>query len=201
MRTIFFFTLFIFSCHLLANDKLPSTIPELEKAALDGDSKALVQLGYKYFTGDGVDKDVVKAREYYLEATKYGESYAFNNLCNIYLYGEGVEVDYVVAFQYCREGAKLGNPSSMVMLGEMTANENGLFKDKRDIGMDLSYQFYEMAAKREHPHGQYMLGYYYENGIVTEKDLKVAKDWYTKAAEQNHISAKQAINRLKQLNH
>lgn len=118
MRTIFFFTLFIFSCHLLANDKLPSTIPELEKAALDGDSKALVQLGYKYFTGDGVDKDVVKAREYYLEATKYGESYAFNNLCNIYLYGEGVEVDYVVAFQYCREGAKLGNPSSMVMLGK-----------------------------------------------------------------------------------
>ena len=183
----------------MAVDKLPTTIKELEKAVHEGNSKALVQLGYKYFTGDGVDRDVVKAREYYLKATEFEENWAFNNLCNIYLYGEGVEIDYVVAFQYCKEGAKLGNPSSMVMLGEITSNKHGLFKDKLELGMELSFTFYEMAAKREHPHGQYMVGHYYENGIVVSKDLNIAKEWSVKAAKQNYKSAQAALQDLKEL--
>lgn len=199
MRIILTFILLFISQSLLADDKLPTTIKGLETAALEGDSKALVQLGYKYFTGNGVDRDVVKAREYYLKAAEYGEHWAFNNLCNIYLYGEGVDIDYSVAFQYCRKGAELGNPSSMVMLGEIASNKEGLFKDKLELGTELSFQFYENAARREHPHGQYMVGSYYENGIVVSKDLNKAKEWYEKAVNQNHKPAQAALLNLKEL--
>ena len=42
----------------------------------------------------------------------------------------------------------------------------------------------------------YKLGLCYENGDGVEKDLKLAAEWYRKAAVQDHEEAQEALKRL-----
>ena len=53
---------------------------------------------------------------------------------------------------------------------------------KRDINRAM--QYYIMAAEKDHPRAQYLLGEAYETGHGLEKDCSRALYWYKKAAEQ-----------------
>ena len=47
-------------------------------------------------------------------------------------------------------------------------------------------QYYIMAAEKDHPRAQYLLGEAYETGRGLEKDCSRALYWYKKAAEQGY---------------
>ena len=57
---------------------------ELVKEAKDGIPKAQFDLGYAYFCGKGVDKDLLKAAEWFKSAFKNGESSSAMQLTRIY---------------------------------------------------------------------------------------------------------------------
>ncbi|PKC09447.1 HCP-like protein [Rhizophagus irregularis] len=49
-----------------------------------------------------------------------------------------------------------------------------------------AFKYFEKSAKQEHSEAQNYLGYYYENGIGIQKDLKKAFYWYQKSAENGN---------------
>lgn len=173
-------------------------IAELEKAANAGNPNAQVLLGYAYFTGDRLERDYQKALAYYQDAAKNGEHMAMSNICNMYLYGYGVEKDYMIAFQWCTEPARAGNANAMVMIAEIFSATDGLLADmSASFRNEAAFKFYEMAATRGHKGGQYMLGWFYENGLGVEKNTALAATWYDKSAEQGYERAINAAQQLK----
>jgi TPR repeat protein len=180
-----------------ATDDLPNDPKALHALVERGDHEAMTKLGYFYFTGNQVEKSVEKALSLYSRAAEKGNLGAMSNLCNMYLYGEGVEKNIPLAFQLCKEPARAGNPNSMVMLAEIVQSiEEGPLSQDRRLAEETAFKFYEMAAVRGHPHGQYMLGQFYERGKGTAADIKQAKEWYQKAATQGHEGAADVLGKL-----
>ncbi len=67
---------------------------ELSAKALSGDLAAKTQQGLMLLKGEGGERNVELARQYYLEAAEAGYSVAQYNLGSLYLNGLGVERDY-----------------------------------------------------------------------------------------------------------
>lgn len=62
-----------------------------QKAGMQGYAPALLNLGWHYDNGRGVEKDTQKALEYYQKAAKKGNTTAMYNLVNLYRKGVGTE--------------------------------------------------------------------------------------------------------------
>ncbi len=89
----------------------------------------------------------------------------------------------------------------MVMLAEIVLKiEEGPFSEDKDLAEKTAFQFYKMAATRDHMHGQYMLGDFYENGRGVPENIEIAKEWYEKAAAQGHEEATAALRQLGESN-
>ena len=55
------------------------------------------------------------------------------------------------------------------------------------------FEFMKKAAENGNKKAQYSMGMWYQE---VSKDSKMAKIWYERAKENDHISAQQAINEL-----
>ena len=98
----------------------------LEKAAEEGDSNALNDLGNLYLKGGEVKKDYKKAFSFYKKAAELGNIHAINNLGMCYYWGDGVEVDMEKAALYHRMAAEGGCVDAMNDLGYMYEHALGV---------------------------------------------------------------------------
>lgn len=180
-----------------AGEVLPNDPKLLQNLVEQGNAEAMTKLGLLYFAGNQVEKSTDKAHALYAQAAEKGDLLAMNNLCNMYLYGYGIERNLPLAFQLCSKPARAGYSSSMVMIAEIAQQiEDGpLAKDKK-LADEYAFKFYKMAAERDHPHGQFMLGHFLETGRGTAVNIKEAEEWYKKAAGQGHEGAKEALTRM-----
>ncbi len=71
-----------------------------EKAAAQGDSNALLNLGAIYATGDGVLTDYTKAIEYYKKSADFGNYLALENLAIMHFSAQGTAQDLIAAYTY-----------------------------------------------------------------------------------------------------
>jgi TPR repeat protein len=55
---------------------------------------------------------------------------------------------------------------------------------------------FRKSAEQGYAHGQYNVGFFYENGRGVAKDPEAALRWYRLAAAQNHDAALKAVARL-----
>jgi hypothetical protein len=81
----------------------------LRELAADGNSEAILELGLIYTRGKIVQRDHVKAKEYYEEALSKGNLKALPNIAFIYEEGRGVKQDYQKAFSYFLQASKNGD--------------------------------------------------------------------------------------------
>ncbi|MDA8031484.1 MAG: sel1 repeat family protein [Alphaproteobacteria bacterium] len=78
-------------CAVAVAQSAPSVkIQEWKAAAEKGDVRAQNSLGWAYFSGDGVSKDLRKAARWYREAAEQGHTEAQNFLGILYMSGLGV---------------------------------------------------------------------------------------------------------------
>jgi len=172
-------------------------ISELGKMAEGGDPDANLILGYEYFSGGRVAIDRHKALSYYLAAADLGSAMAMGNICNMYHYGFGVTLDDRTAYGWCDKAARLGNANAMVMIAEMARDDGGLMKSLPAKSREkIVFQFYEMAANRDHMVGQFELGFCFERGIGTEPSLEKAISLYKASSKQGYAPAIAALRRL-----
>ena len=94
-------------------------IAALEASAAGGDVEAQNALGNAYVNGQGVDRDIAKAIEYYETAAIAGSGPAAFNLGLLHELGRGVELDLEKAFAYYLRAAELGLPAAQFNVGNM----------------------------------------------------------------------------------
>ena len=104
-----------------SRDGPPMTIPEDPQlwfrwslaAAKQEDVDAMLNTGYAYDKGIGVEQSDESAFEWYEKAADKGEKHAQCNLGVFYEYGKGCEIDLVQAMHWYQKSAAQGNQDAM----------------------------------------------------------------------------------------
>jgi hypothetical protein len=109
-------------------------------------------IGHCYDFGQGTEKDVTKAVEWYTKSTEQGNCTAMHNLGISYELGEGVDQDMTKAFELYEQSALLGNSTAMYNLGNCYKCARGVLKD-----LEKAKDWYTKAAEKGHVNAQRVL--------------------------------------------
>ncbi len=114
-----------------------------EKAAKQGNPIALLNLGYCYLNGQGVQQDYSKAFRCYQKAAESGNASAIGSVGFFYERGYGVTRNLVLAVDNYRKAAELGDASAQNNLGVCYQNGTGVQRN-----LDEARKWYSMAAEQ-----------------------------------------------------
>jgi len=154
------------------------------------DAEHLYQQGLRSLKGDGVPKDESAAARYFRTAAEQGHARAQYNLGLCYDRGVGVPKSEADAIGWYKKAADQNHPQAQYNLG--LCHLYGTV-DKNEAA---AVQWIYKAAMQGHIRAQYTLAHCYETGIGTQTDKAQAIFWYRKAAEQDFLPAKTALERL-----
>ncbi|MBO4631621.1 MAG: protein kinase [Lentisphaeria bacterium] len=108
----------------------------------------------------------------------------------------GLDRDLKTALQWYRKAAEKKNPEALFRLGMACKNGDG----DEPVNYEKMMNCFNAAAELGHVEAQYQAGYGYENGIGVPLNVRKAKFWYQKAADQGQSAArnrKKALDDLK----
>lgn len=174
------------------HEKIEDFMTRIYRQAEQGDTNALLTLGYMYLYGvNGVDINYKKAFEYYELAAKNGDSVAINNLGSLYYSGTGVRKDVFKAAQLFAQASDAGNIDATLNLAVIYLSEKGQLGNTKE-----AVSLLKKAAEQNNPVGKYMLGYLYLKGIGVPKNNRKAVENIRFAAEQNYDEAQYMMGYL-----
>lgn len=171
-----------------SEEEKSSFLEKVTQAAEDGDGIICNQLGAMYAEGRLVEKDPVKAFEWYTKSSDFGYPEGISNLAFCYFYGIGTEQDYEKAYIYFSEADAFGEFEAKTRLGDLY--RYGHFVEKNDF---KAYRFYKIAfeyAKRSlnnleayqiYSDSAYRLGDCFYEGIGVNVDIMMAYHLYSEA--------------------
>ncbi len=109
----------------------PETLPPLRSAAVGGDHKAQLVLGFVYAEGGtGLAADDAAAARLFESAGAGGEVYGQVMIATLYLEGRGVAMNGDQAMTWYRKAAEQGNPEAFYALGRLrTSGAPGISAD------------------------------------------------------------------------
>ncbi len=145
-------------------------------------------MGYRFQTGDGVEKSYVRAAALYKLAADMGDARSNSLLGSLYEDGLGVERSYEKAAQFYKAAADAGDPDGLCGLGNLHAGGMGVQQSDKE-----AVRLFRRAAYGGSAWGQRNLGYMYENGRGVPQSDEIAMNMYKMAAEKGDAFAK---NRL-----
>jgi hypothetical protein len=106
------------------------------------DIPAMVNLGWMYETGKGVNKNESLALKYYTDASKLNNPAGQYSLGNMYYRGLGCNKDLKIALEYYKKAAVQDYPHAIAMLGYMNEyGEGGL-----EVNLSEAGKCYRKAA-------------------------------------------------------
>jgi uncharacterized protein len=141
-------------------------------------------IGINFEKGNGVEKNNVKAVEWYKKSAEQGYSLAQFKLGVCYGLGLGVKQDYSKAFNWYKKSAEQGNSTAQYNLGFYYANGRGSEQD-----YSKAFVWYKKSADQGYSTAQFNLGVCYAKGQGVEQDYSKAFKWYKKSAEQGDPTA------------
>ncbi len=165
-------------------DFTPEFVAQCKVKAEQGDAEAQCDLGVCHEFGNGVEKDLVKAVEWYRRAAEQGLPRAQYNLGVCYEFGKGMWKHMPSAIEWYTKAAEQGYAEAQCNLAvcfEFGTGVTGVMKNTAK-----AVEWYRRAAEQGLPRAQCNLGVCYEYGTGVEKDAAKAVEWYRKAAEQGH---------------
>ncbi|RGB31016.1 hypothetical protein C1646_764573 [Rhizophagus diaphanus] len=191
------------------------------KAAENGNKFAQFNLGYYYEKGEGIQKDINKAFEWYEKSAMKRYSGAQSSLGKLYKIEKN---DLKKIFYWIEKAAKNGCKVAQLHLAYLYENGEETQKDDEKatewfetsamqecsnaqyvLGViyrkeknDLKKAFYwiDKAAKNGNKIAQLNLGYFYKKGIGTQKEINKAIKWHEKSAKQEHGNAQCSLGYL-----
>jgi TPR repeat protein len=159
-----------------------------QAGAKRGDLNSMIRLGVMYQDGRGVERDFVKAREWWEKAAAK-DDWAMIGLGQIYHFGLGVEKDYAKARDLYEKAAARGNDRAMTRLGQIYANGLGVEKDYAK-----AREWLEKASDKGEGQGIVALAGLYRDGLGVEKDYAKARELYEKAAARGQAYAQAQLD-------
>lgn len=143
------------------------------------DTKKIMQLAYRYYTGEGRPVNHVKALRLYLAAAMRGDAEAQFVVGGMYFKGQGTDPDRLKAFKWLRKAEQQGktSPESLAIIGSMYL---------QGIGVPQNYleakKYLHLAADQGSLSGKKNLAFIYYNGLGEEPDFAKALAIYTEVA-------------------
>ncbi|RMH17921.1 MAG: sel1 repeat family protein [Gammaproteobacteria bacterium] len=162
----------------------PKAFRIIKEYAEKGDPEAQNYLGNLYSRGQGVEKNLELAAEWYQKAANQGHADAQNNLGIAYSRGLGVAKDGVYAMALFRQAAEKGHIDAQNNLGGILITGQGV---ERNIPEAI--RWFKKAAAKNSAKAQFNLGLIYSNGMGVRRDIQQGVAWLQKAANQGHLGA------------
>ena len=182
---------------------------KLQDMADHGHAAALNAVGYCYQFGNGCEKNLVKAVDYYERAAELGNHKALNNLGQCYEHGNIVEQDFKQAYLFYKKAAMAGHEQAMNNLAqcymrgmgtpidyykarawfEKTANSRGdrvaivntgYLYYKIGDDYDKAFKYLSKGAEMESPGATTWLAVCYMNGYGCKQDIPTAISLFEK---------------------
>ena len=155
-------------------------------AADRGSADAQYALGLCYQQGNGVIKNSQKAFEWYCKAAEKNHADAQHKVGRCYEKGDGVSVSEEKALEWYAKAAGLGS-------AEAREAQARIIKSWSDSCKVLQY-----TAKQGNIDAQYELAQCYYNGSKgLPKDIRIALEWFDKAAAGGHRKAGQESRQIR----
>lgn len=117
------------------------------KAAEQNNVDAFFKLAKKYYSGEGVEKDMKIAFDYYLKAANLGHPKAEHNIGILYCYGIGVAADENEGIKWIKKAALKFTPSQHWLGSYYWERAIQAGKSKYNDERNKTYEYYEEAIK------------------------------------------------------
>ena len=149
-------------------------------AAEQGNRRGQLECGKCYFSGTGVEKDVVEAMKWFLAAAGQNSKDAMNHLGFIYMNElEKTDENIEQALYWFEKAANAGSKYAMYNLGKY-------YKGTEDYTKAVVYL--RRSADAGHSYACYELAMCYENGLGCSVDMVTAAKYYKVAADsEEHV--------------
>ncbi len=141
----------------------------LEKAAANGQPKAIFMLGKCFENGIGGEADSEKASELYRKAADAGSVSAQKLMAERLLYGIGMQKDVAMALYWLRLAADQHDSEAQFSLGMAYLHGNDV-----EANATKAVTWLTKAAEAGHSQAMFELGICYANGIGVKRDLAEA---------------------------
>jgi len=139
---------------LLQAGEIEKAVPLLKQAAEKGSAEAQYNLGYCYQSGIVVEKDNVKAVEWYLKSADQGFNDGLYQMMMVYGNGDGVERNAEKAFSYALQCAENSDETCMWNVIQCYYQGMGVKKD-----VDKMFVWATRLGKLENPENLAKSGY------------------------------------------
>ena len=156
----------------------------LQHAAAAGDAAAIHSLGMVYLEGQGVTKDVERARGLFEAAARLGNPSSMNSLGLMFLSGESGSANPALSRRYFEEAAARGDVYGIANLGFVYLNGIDAAKDP-----SRALTYFEKASELGHPGMPNEIGRLYLLGIGVPVDYSQARRWYSIGADRGDAAA------------
>jgi TPR repeat protein len=183
---------------------------------------ALYNLGNCYQRGEGVIRDIGKAKEYYTKAAEFGNSDSQNKLGDMAyskknyreaerLYKKAIETneknanalfklgycyyiskDEKTAKKYLLKAIELGRTDAAPFLGVIYFNEENYAE---------SLGYFREGARNNDPRSVFMLGYCYRYGMGVSSNEEKAVNYFQQAKDLGYKDENNELNKLKIFGH
>ncbi|HNW57390.1 MAG TPA: leucine-rich repeat protein [Bacteroidales bacterium] len=149
----------------------------LTESAQSGDPKYQFLLAEKFRNGNGLQKNLKTAIEWYKKSAGKGYMSSQITLGNIYLKGEGTEKNLTEAIKWFSMAAENGNVYAQNFLGDC-------YFDAIEVKQDLktAFNYYKSAAEQGDTVSIKKVAYCYYNGKGVDRNYSEAGKWYMKSA-------------------
>ena len=192
-----------------------------EKAAEQGDGVSMNRIALLYSNGNGVHQDANKAFGWFQRSAEEGFGWGMYNLAHCYENGDGVQQNDRIAKEWYEKAAYVGNSDAECRMGEYCCDAGnyakarywykraadrgdgramwmqGVLRASEEYGLQnewKAFQYFQQSAEAGFGWGMYNLAHCYETGSGVQKNLKLAREWYAKAADEGIEPAIEWLN-------
>ena len=192
-----------------------------EKAAEQGDGVSMNRIALLYSNGKGVHQDANKAFGWFQRSAEEGFGWGMYNLAHCYENGDGVQQNDRIAKEWYEKAAYKQIPEAECRLGEYCLDEGnyakarfwykraadrgngealnmqGILRSSEEYGLHndgKAVEYFRQSAEAGYGWGMYNLAHCYETGSGVQKNLKLAGEWYAKAADEGIEPAIEWLN-------
>lgn len=144
-------------------------------------AQAMDLLGDCYYYGDGIEKDLKRSFECYLNAAEAGNISAQNDVAYAYEMGEGVEKNLNKAVEWYQTASENGNKYAMRNLANCYQKGIGVKQDAK-----LAFKWFKLAAENGNLIANNDLGLCYLEERGTDKNEQEAIKHFTISADKGN---------------
>ena len=157
-----------------------TALTAFQRSAELGNVEAMTFLGFMYYEGHGVPRDLDRARTWFENAAAKGNASAMANLG----YLHSMQKDYENAVSWLSRAVEAGDSAAMFNLGTMYVRGEGIGRDYAK-----AYKLFHQAAVNGDGAAMNALAVLYANGLGVARDDEVAVEWHRKAVAAGDVSA------------